>query len=242
MSGAAPIVGAGDATGAAVARVFASKALTACVSRRATNADKLEALAQSIRDHDLLARAFAGDARDEDDVVAMFESIERDVAPLEVVVFNISANVNFPITQTTARLYCKVWEMACFGGFLVGREAARRMIPRQRGTVLFTVAIASLRGGSGYAAFAGAKASLRMLAQSMAREGRPQNIHVAYSNIDGPIDTDFIASRIPDIDAARAGDATLSPQDIVRNYVMVHRQARNAWTHEFDLRPRTEKF
>ncbi len=161
MSGAAPIVGAGDATGAAVARAFASKALTACVSRRATNADKLEALAQSIRDHDLLARAFAGDARDEDDVVAMFESIERDVAPLEVVVFNISANVNFPITQTTARLYCKVWEMACFGGFLVGREAARRMIPRQRGTVLFTGATASLRGGSGYAAFAGAKASWR---------------------------------------------------------------------------------
>ena len=132
--------------------------------------------------------------------------------------------------------------MACFGGFLVGREAARRMIPRQRGTVLFTGATASLRGGSGYAAFAGAKASLRMLAQSMAREGRPQNIHVAYSNIDGPIDTDFIASRIPDIDAARAGDATPSPHDIVRNYVMVHRQARNAWTHEFDLRPRTEKF
>ena len=204
MSGAAPIVGAGDATGAAVARAFARKGLTACVSRRATNADKLEAPAQSIRDDGQLARAIAGDARDGDDVVAMFESIERDVGPLEVVVFNIGTNVNFPITQTTAR------------------------VPRQRGTVIFPRATASLRCGSGYAAFAGAKASLRMLAQSMAREPRPQNIHVAHSIIDGPIDTDFIASGIPDIDAARAGNAILSPHNIARNYVMVHRPARNA--------------
>lgn len=242
MGGAALIVGAGDATGGAIARAFAREGLTACVNRRATNADKLEALAQSIRDDGLSARAYPGDAREEDDVVAMVESIERDVGAIEVAVFNIGANVNFPITEMTARVYRKVWEMACFGGFLMGREAARVMLPRQRGTIIFTGATASLRGGSGFAAFSGAKASLRMLAQSMARELGPKNIHVAHSIIDGPIDTDFIATRVPDIDAMRAHDAVLSPDEIARNYVMLHNQARNAWTHELDLRPWTESF
>ena len=242
MGGAALIVGAGDATGSAIARAFAHEGLTACVNRRATNADKLEALAQSIRDEGLFARAYPGDAREEDDVVAMVEAIERDIGPVEVAVFNIGANVNFPITEMTSRVYRKVWEMACFGGFLMGREAARVMVPRGRGTIIFTGATASLRGGSGYAAFAGAKASLRMLAQSMARELGPKNIHVAHSIIDGPIDTDFIATRVPDIDGLRARDAVLSPDEIARNYVMLHKQARNAWTHELDLRPWTESF
>lgn len=242
MAGAALIVGAGDATGGAIARAFAREGLTACVNRRATNADKLEALAQSIRDDGFAARAYPGDAREEDDVVAMVEAIERDVGPIEVAVFNIGANVNFPITEMTARVYRKVWEMACFGGFLMGREAARVMVPRGRGTIIFTGATASLRGGSGYAAFAGAKASLRMLAQSMARELGPKNIHVAHSIIDGPIDTDFIATRVPDIDDMRARDAVLSPDVIAAAYVMLHKQHRSAWTHELDLRPWTESF
>ena len=242
MSGAALIVGAGDATGGAIARAFAREGLTACVNRRATNADKLEALAQSIRDEGLLARAYPGDAREEDDVVAMVETIERDVGPIEVAVFNIGANVNFPITEMTARVYRKVWEMACFGGFLMGREAARVMVPHGRGTIIFTGATASLRGGSGYAAFAGAKAGLRMLAQSMARELGPKNIHVAHSIIDGPIDTDFIATRVPDIEGMRAADGVLSPDAIAQAYVMLHNQHRSAWTHELDLRPWTESF
>ncbi len=242
MGGAALIVGAGDATGGAIARAFAREGLTACVNRRATNADKLEALAQSIRNEGHDARAYPGDAREEDEVVAMVEAIERDVGPIEVAVFNIGANVNFPITEMTARVYRKVWEMACFGGFLMGREAARVMVPRGRGTIIFTGATASLRGGSGYAAFAGAKASLRMLAQSMARELGPQNIHVAHSINDGPIDTDFIATRVPDIAAMRATDAVLSPDAIAQAYVMLHNQHRSAWTHELDLRPWTESF
>lgn len=242
MGGAALIVGAGDATGGAIARAFAAEGLTACVNRRATNADKLEALAQSIRDDGHDARAFPGDAREEDEVVAMVETIERDVGQIEVAVFNIGANVNFPITEMTARVYRKVWEMACFGGFLMGREAAKVMVPRGRGTIIFTGATASLRGGSGYAAFAGAKASLRMLAQSMARELGPKDIHVAHSIIDGPIDTDFIATRVPDIDDMRARDAVLSPDAIAEAYVMLHRQHRSAWTHELDLRPWTETF
>ena len=242
MAGAALIVGAGDATGGAIARAFAAEGLTVCVNRRATNADKLEALAQSIRDDGHAAQAYPGDAREEDEVIAMVDAIERDVGPIEVAVFNIGANVNFPITEMTARVYRKVWEMACFGGFLMGREAARVMLPRERGTIIFTGATASLRGGSGYAAFAGAKAALRMCAQSMARELGPKNIHVGHSIIDGPIDTDFIATRVPDIDAMRANDAVLSPDAIAAAYVMLHKQHRSAWTHELDLRPWTESF
>ena len=242
MAGAALIVGAGDATGGAIARAFARDGLTACVNRRATNADKLEALAHSIRGEGLAARAYPGDAREEDEVVAMVQAIERDVGPIEVAVFNIGANVNFPITEMTARVYRKVWEMACFGGFLMGREAARVMVPRGRGTIIFTGATASLRGGIGYAAFSGAKAALRMCAQSMARELGPQNIHVAHVVIDGAIDTYFIATRVPDIGEMRGRDAILNPDEIAANYVMLHHQARTAWTHELDLRPWTETF
>lgn len=242
MTGAALIVGAGDATGGAIARAFAREGLVACVNRRATNADKLEQLAQSIRDEGFLAQAYPADAREEDQMIAMIDAIERDVGAIEVAVFNIGANVNFPITEMTARVYRKIWEMACFSGFLMGREVARHMLKRERGTIIFTGATASLRGGSGFSAFSGAKAALRMLAQSMARELGPKNIHVAHSIIDGPIDTDFIAQRIGDIEAARAADAVLSPDEIAKNYVMLHRQARSAWTHELDLRPWTERF
>ncbi len=242
MNPAALIVGAGDATGGAIARAFAQDGLIACVNRRPANADKLEALAQSIRDEGLRAHAFPADAREEEQMVAMIDAIERDIGPIEVAVFNIGANVNFPITEMTARVYRKVWEMACFGGFLMGREVSRHMLKRGRGTIIFTGATASLRGGSGYSAFAGAKAALRMLAQSMARELGPQNIHVAHTIIDGAIDTDFIAQRMDDIDSARAADAILSPDEIAKNYVMLHHQARTAWTHELDLRPWTERF
>lgn len=242
MKRVALVIGAGDATGGAIARAFAAEGLVACVNRRATNAEKLESLAHSIREAGHHAQAFPGDAREEDDVVRIVETIERDIGPIEVAVFNIGANVNFPITEMTSRVYRKVWEMACFGGFLMGREVAKVMLPREHGTIIFTGATASLRGGSGYSAFAGAKAALRMLAQSMARELGPKNIHVAHSIIDGPIDTDFIATRVPDIDAMRANDAVLSPDAIARAYVMLHNQHRSAWTHELDLRPWTERF
>lgn len=242
MTPAAVIIGAGDATGGAIARAFAAEGLTACVNRRPVRADALEALAQSIRDDGHAARAFPGDARVEDDMVALFETVEAEVGPVEVAVFNIGANVNFPITETTTRVYTKVWEMACLGGFLMGREAARHMTRRGRGTIIFTGATASLRGGSGYAAFSGAKAALRMLAQSMARELGPRGIHVAHTVIDGAIDTDFIRERHPDFDNARAADLILNPDAIAANYVMLHKQPRSAWTHELDLRPWGEKW
>ncbi len=236
------IIGAGDATGGAIARAFAAEGLTACVNRRTRNADALETLAGSIRDAGHQARAFPADARDEAEMIALFDRVEAEVGPVEVAVFNIGANVNFPISETSVRVYTKVWEMACLAGFLTGREAAKRMAPRGRGTILFTGATASLRGGSGFSAFSGAKAALRMLAQSMARELGPQGIHVAHTVIDGAIDTEFIKGRHPDFDRAKAQDLILNPEAIAANYVMLHRQPKSAWTHELDLRPWGEKW
>ncbi len=242
MKAAALIVGAGDATGGAIARAFAREGYVACVNRRARNADSLETLAQSIRDEGLAARAYPGDAREESDVVSMVEAIERDVGPIEVAVFNIGANVRFAVTDTTAQVYRKVWEMAAFAGFLMGREVAKPMLARGGGTILFTGATASLRGGAGFSAFSGAKAALRMLAQSMARELGPHNIHVAHIVIDGGIDTEFVRGLRPDFDALKAEDGVLSPDAIASNYVMLHNQDRSAWTHELDLRPWMESF
>jgi NAD(P)-dependent dehydrogenase (short-subunit alcohol dehydrogenase family) len=236
------VVGAGDATGAAIARAFAHEGLIACVSRRPRHAAELEALAASIRAEGHDAQAFPADAREEEAMVALFDRIEREVAPLEVVVFNIGANVRFDVTETTAQVYRKVWEMASFAGFLTGREAARRMLPRGRGTILFTGATAAVRGAAGFSAFAGAKHALRALAQSMARELGPKNIHVAHVIVDGAIDTAFIAGLVPDIAALRAEDAVLSPDAIAANYVWLWKQPRSAWTHELDLRPWKEKW
>lgn len=236
------VVGAGDATGAAIARAFAREGLTACLVRRQRHTEALEGLAADIRAEGHDAVALPADARDEDEMTALIERIETQIAPLEVAVFNIGANVNYPITETTSRVYRKVWEMACFSGFLMGREAAARMLPRGRGTILFTGATASVRGGVGYSAFAGAKHALRALAQSMARELGPKNIHVAHVVIDGAIDSPFIREVFPNVDTMRAEDAILSPDDIAQNYVMLHKQPRSAWTHELDLRPWKEKW
>ena len=229
------VVGAGDATGGAIAKRFAREGFTAVVTRR--TADKLAPLVDAIRADGGQAHGFASDAREEDQVIALFDEIERDIGPIEVSVFNPGANVRFPITETTARVYRKVWEMAAFGGFLVGREAARRMGPRGTGTILFTGATASLRGGKGFAAFAGAKHALRALAQSMARELGPQGIHVAHIVIDGAIDTDFIREIAPALYARKDEDAILSPGAIAEEYWRLHTQHRSAWTFELDLRP-----
>ncbi len=233
--GSALIIGAGDATGGAIARRLAREGLVACVVRR--NGDKLAPLVAQIEAEGGAARAFGVDAREEDAVISLFDTIERDVAPLEIVVFNIGANVNFPIRDTTARVYRKVWEMACFAGFLIGREAARKMVPRQRGTIVFTGASASLRGRSGFAAFSSAKHALRALAQSMAKELGPEGVHVAHVVIDGAIDTPWIRENFPYRAALKSREGILEPEAIAEMYWMLHRQPRNAWTHELDLRP-----
>jgi NAD(P)-dependent dehydrogenase (short-subunit alcohol dehydrogenase family) len=207
----------------------------ACVTRR--HRDKLEGLVATIEGEGGRARAFGSDARKEDAVIQLVADIEREVGPIEVAVFNIGANVRFPVTETTARVYFKVWEMACFAGFLLGREVAKVMLPRGRGTILFTGATASLRGGHGYCAFAGAKAGLRALAQSMARELSPNGIHVAHVVIDGAIDTEFIRVNFPKRAALKDKDGILNPEAIAEAYFALAQQTRSAWTHEMDLRP-----
>lgn len=148
----------------------------------------------------------------------------------------------FPITETTARVYRKVWEMAAFGGFLTGKEAAKYMLPRGRGSIFFTGATASVRGGAGFAAFSGAKFALRSLSQSMARELGPQGIHVAHFIIDGAIDTPFIKENFPETYALKEKNGILQPTEIAEAYWSVHVQHPSAWTQEMDLRPYMEKF
>ncbi|HSY28819.1 MAG TPA: SDR family oxidoreductase [Burkholderiaceae bacterium] len=237
---AALVIGAGDATGGAIAKRFAKGGLIACATRR--TADKLQPLIDEIQQAGGQARGFASDARKEEEVVQLVEEIERDVAPIEVMVFNIGANVPCSILDETARKYFKIWEMACFGGFLVGREVAKRMVTRGHGTIIFTGATAGMRGSANFAAFAGAKHALRALAQSMARELGPRGIHVAHVVVDGAIDTEFIRENFPERYATKEQDGILNPDHIAENYWHLHTQARDAWTHELDLRPWIERW
>ena len=234
------IIGAGDATGGAIARRFAAGGYSACVTRR--DREKLLPLVQTIQDAGGVAHAFASDARKEEEVIALIDRIEREIGPIEVLVFNIGANVPCSVVDETARKYFKIWEMACFGGFLNGREVARRMLTRQRGSIIFTGATAGLRGSANFAAFAGAKHALRALAQSMARELGPQNIHVAHVVVDGAIDTEFIRSNFPERYALKEQDGILNPDHIAENYWHLHTQPRDAWTFELDLRPYMERW
>ncbi|MCJ8170101.1 SDR family oxidoreductase [Atopomonas sediminilitoris] len=234
------VIGAGDATGGVIAKRFAREGYTVCATRR--SADKLQPLIDEIVASGGQAHGFASDARKEDEVAALVEQIERDIGPIEVYVFNIGANVPCSILDETARKYFKIWEMACFSAFLTAQAVARRMVSRGRGTLLFTGATAALRGSANFAAFAGAKHALRALAQSMARELGPNNIHVAHVVVDGCIDTDFIRTHVPDMYAKKDQDGILNPDHIADNYWHLHTQPRDAWTFELDLRPWQERW
>lgn len=240
MDKACVVVGAGDATGGAIARRFAREGYVACIARR--SAEKLLPLKEKIESGGGKAIPFALDARREEQVVQFFATVEREVGPVEVAVFNVGGNIRFGILETTWQKYYKSWEQCAGAGFLVGREAARAMVPRGRGTILFTGATASLRGGAGFAAFAGGKHALRALAQSMARELGPKGIHVAHVVVDGMIDTEFTRSRVDDPEAKRREGAILDPGHIAENYWHLHCQGRSAWTHELDLRPWVERW
>ncbi|MFN5255024.1 MAG: SDR family oxidoreductase [Limnohabitans sp.] len=234
------VIGAGDATGSAVARRFAKEGYTVCAARRTATA--LKPLVDQITVEGGKAVAFGLDARREDQVVNFFHQIEAEVGPVEVLLFNVGGNVRFPVLETTAQKYFKVWEMCAMAGFLAGREAARLMLPRGRGTLLFTGATASLRGAAGFSAFAGGKAALRALAQSMARELGPKGLHVAHVVIDGMIDTAFtrehFAQRVEEV----GPDGILNPDHIADAYWWLHEQPRDAWTFELDLRPSAERW
>ena len=200
----------------------------------------LNPLIRSLESGGGTATGIHSDARDEDQVKELIERIESDIGPLVVTVFNVGGNVRYPITQTTSRVYRKVWEMCALAGFLVGREVAERMLPRGAGTILFTGATASVRGGAGFAAFAGGKHALRALAQSMARELGPQGIHVGHVVIDGPIETQSTRELFPEWFESRPADGILQPDDIAEIYWQLHQQPSSAWTFETDVRTYVE--
>ena len=235
------VIGAGTSLGSAVARCFAKDGLTAVVARR--TGEELSTLKKEIEDFGGTCHPFSLDARKEDDVINLINKIENEIGEIEVAVYNIGANIKFGITETTSQKYYKVWEVAAFGAFLMGREVAKKMIPRKKGTIIFTGATASVRGGDGFAAFAGAKHAKRALAQSMARELGPKGIHVAHVIIDGAIDTPWVNKLFPDyVKEKKKIDGLMNPDDIASNYIMLHKQSRNAWTQELDLRPWVEKW
>src|SRR6516164_1786897 len=240
----AAVIGAGDFIGGVIARKFASEGFSVFAGRR--NGEKLAPLVHAIEAEGGRAFARSLDARKEDDISAFLREADAE-APLEVCIFNIGANVNFPLVDTTERVFRKVWEMACYAGFLAGREAARLMLPHGRGAIFFNGATASLRGGAGYAAFAAAKAGLRAVAQSAARELGPQNIHVAHLVIDAGVDTEWVRNRIRERegeDALRSlpPDRLMRPEAVAEAYWHLYRQPRDAWTFEMEIRPFGEKW
>jgi NAD(P)-dependent dehydrogenase (short-subunit alcohol dehydrogenase family) len=235
------LVGAGDAIGSAVARRFAKGGYTVCICRR--DAAKSQDLVDELTTDGRRIHAFSVDARQEAEVQALFARVEKEIGPIEVCLFNAGSNVNKPLTETTEKLFFKAWELACYAGFLVGREAARVMVPRGRGTILFTGATASLRGGQGFAAFAAAKFGLRGVAQAMARELGPKNIHVVHLIIDAAVDSDAIRARFKasgrEVDNIPP-DSLTKTASIAESYWFAHQQSRDGWTHELDLRPAAE--
>ncbi len=188
----AAVIGAGDFIGSEIAKKFAAEGFSIYAGRR--NGDKLAPLVKDIEAAGGEIHARSLDARKEEEIISFLNDADKH-APLEVCIFNVGANVNFPILDTTERVFRKVWEMACYSGFLAGREAARLMLARGGGKIFFTGATASLRGGSGFAAFASAKFGLRAVAQAMARELGPKNIHVAHLIIDSGVDTEWVRQR-----------------------------------------------
>jgi NAD(P)-dependent dehydrogenase (short-subunit alcohol dehydrogenase family) len=242
--GVAMLVGAGDAIGAAVARRFAGGGYTVCICRR--DAAKSQALVDELRAKGQRIHAFGVDARQEADVQKLFADVERQIGPIEICLFNAGSNVNKPLLETTEKLFFKAWELACYAGFLVGREAARVMLPRGRGTIFFTGATASIRGGKGFAAFSSAKFGLRALAQSMARELGPENIHVVHLIIDAGVDSEAIHQRMKAAKGIQASeippDSLTKTSSIAEAYWFAHQQSRDGWTHELDLRPAVEKW
>ncbi len=240
----AAVIGAGDFIGAAIAKKFAAEGFTVFAGRR--NGDKLAPLVADIEKAGGKVSARSLDARNEADVTAFLQEADRQ-APLEVCIFNIGANVNFPIADTTERVFRKVWEMACYSGFLAGREAARLMLPRGKGAIFFTGATASMRGGVGYAAFAAAKAGLRAVAQAAARELGPKNIHVAHLVIDSGVDTAWVRERIKEREGADAlaklpPDRLMRPESVAEAYWALYQQPRDAWSSEQEIRPFGEKW
>jgi NAD(P)-dependent dehydrogenase (short-subunit alcohol dehydrogenase family) len=238
------VVGAGDFIGSEIAKKFAAEGFTVFAGRR--QGEKLQPLINAIEAAGGAIFGRSLDARKEAEMVKFISDAEAH-APLAVCIFNIGANVNFPIVETTERVFRKVWEMACYSGFLAGREAARVMLERGAGNIFFTGATASLRGGTGFAAFASAKFGLRAVAQSMARELGPRNIHVAHLVIDSSVDTEWVRQMIVSREGEQAiqnldPNRLMRPAAVAEAYWQLYQQPRDAWTFEQEIRPFGEKW
>jgi NAD(P)-dependent dehydrogenase (short-subunit alcohol dehydrogenase family) len=224
------VVGVGPGLGAALVRAFAQEEYTVfAAARSASGLPDLEKQPGVV--------PVDCDATEAADVERVFAGAAAR-GPTDVAVFNAGAFVRSSILDTDPTEFERCWRVGCFAGLLVGQAAARRMVEHGRGTILFTGATASLRGGAGFVNLASPKFGLRAVAQSMARELGPKNIHVAHVIIDGQIRS----QRYAHLAAERGPDALLDPDAIARQYVALHRQHRSAWTHELDLRPWAEKF
>jgi NAD(P)-dependent dehydrogenase (short-subunit alcohol dehydrogenase family) len=234
-------VGAEAGLGAALCRRFARGGLHVLVAGRTES--RLNAVVDSIRRAGGSATAVPTDTTREDHVIRLFDAAERELGAIPAVVAYNAGNNRFADFRTSeVTLFEDMWRVGCLGGFLVGREAARRMVAGGRGTVLFTGASGSLRGRPGFAHFAAAKAGLRMIAQAMAREFSPQGIHVAHVIIDGGIDGERLRTAVPDFVKAKGDGGLLDIDAIAEAYWQIHSQHPSAWTHEIDLRPFKEPF
>ena len=237
------IIGAGDYIGAAIAKRFAKGGYHIAMGRR--RGEMFAPLITEIEAEGGFATGYTWDARKEETAEEMFAKVEADLGPIDICIFNVGGNVYFPIADTTERVFRKVWEMCAYAAFLSGREAAKYMVPREKGSIFFTGATASMKGNAGFAAFASGKFTLRGLAQAMARELGPKNIHVAHLIIDAGVDTEFVRDR-----KRQAGidpndlpeDTLMNPNSIAEAYWYLHHQPRDGWTHELDIRPFAEKF
>lgn len=237
------IIGAGDYIGAAIAKRFAKGGYHVAMGRR--RGEMFTPLIAEIEALGGSATGYTWDARKEETAEEMFAKVEADLGPINICIFNVGGNVRFPIAETTERVFRKVWEMCAYAAFLSGREAAKYMVPREKGSIFFTGATASMKGSAGFAAFASGKFALRGLAQSMARELGPKNIHVAHLVIDAGVDTEFVRDRV-----RQSGrdpndlppDTLMDPNSIAEAYWYLHHQPRDGWTHELDIRPFAETF
>lgn len=240
----AAVVGAGDYIGAAIVRKFAGEGFEVFAGRR--NGEKLAPLVAEVTAAGGRVHGASLDARKEEEVARFLQAADEQV-PLEICIFNIGANVNYPLLETSERVFRKVWEMACYSAFLTAREAARLMLARGGGNLFFTGATAGLRGGVGYAAFASAKFGLRALAQSAARELGPKNIHVAHLVIDAGVDTAWVRERIREREGEAAledlpPDRLMRPESVAEAYWQLYQEPRDAWSSEREIRPYAEKW
>ena len=229
------VVGAGTGTGSEVAKLFAKYGFSVVVARR--NAEALASLVEEIEANGGSALAVGADASDEAQVVNLFEQAESSFGPPKIAIFNAAGFAMSSILKTTSDQFEEMWRTASYGGFLVGREAAKRMVPHGEGTILFTGATAAVKASARFAAFAAGKHGLRAVAQSMAKELGPEGVHVAHLIIDGVIDVPRVHETMPDLAASKGEDGLIDPRSIAATMLWLHEQPRNAWTFELDLRP-----